>query len=158
MYRTRNAAYRKVPWVRIPPSPPFGQESTSWGIWPHGSWFVAGKTELVKKYLIKYSVHFHYYSFGGEKKSDVRSGEYEMEGPSLEEASRLFKDYFYAKMESYFVAFPEFGWKLTHLEIDKIWESPANLETVFNGILAYYENLIKRIGEGPLGSMDNNRI
>ena len=22
MYRTRNAAYRKVPWVRIPPSPP----------------------------------------------------------------------------------------------------------------------------------------
>ena len=23
MYRTRNAAYRKVPWVRIPPSPPF---------------------------------------------------------------------------------------------------------------------------------------
>ena len=112
----------------------------------------------MKKYLIKYSVHFHYYSFGGERKSDVRSGEYEMEGRSLEEASRLFKDYFYAKKESYFVALPEFGWKLTHLEIDKIWEPPANLEAVFNGIMAYYENLIKRIGEGPLGSMDNNRI
>ena len=25
MYRTRNAAYRKVPWVRIPPSPPFSE-------------------------------------------------------------------------------------------------------------------------------------
>ncbi|MDP6767535.1 MAG: hypothetical protein QGH08_10610 [Arenicellales bacterium] len=123
-----------------------------------GSWFVAGKTELVKKYLIKYSVHFHYYSFGGDRKSDVRSGEYEMEGPSLEEASRLFKNYFYAKKESYFVALPEFGWKLTHLEIDKIWEPPDDLENVLNGILAYYENLITRIGEGPLGSMDSNRI
>ena len=112
----------------------------------------------MKKYLIKYSVHFHYYSFGGEKKSDVRSGEYEMEGPSLEEASRLFKDYFYAKKESYFVALPEFGWKLTHLEIDKIWEPPDDLENVLNGILAYYEKLITRIGEGPLGSMDSNRI
>ena len=85
---------------------------------------VAGETELVKKYLIKYSVHFHYYSFDGDRKSDVRSGEYEMEGTSLEEASRLFKDYFYAKKESYFVALPEFGWKLTHLEIDKIWRLP----------------------------------
>ena len=112
----------------------------------------------MKKYLIKYSVHFHYYSFGGDKKSDVRSGEYEMECPSLEEASSLFKDYFYAKKESYFVALPEFGWKLTHLEIDKSWRPPADLGNVLNGIWAYYENLIKRIGEGPLGGTDSNRI
>ncbi|MDK2754481.1 MAG: hypothetical protein CNF00_06160 [Candidatus Thioglobus sp. MED-G25] len=112
----------------------------------------------MKKYLIKYSVHFHYYSFGGDKKSDVRSGEYEMECPSLEEASGLFKDYFYAKKESYFVALPEFGWKLTHLEIDKIWGPPTDLENVFNGVWTYYENLINRIGEGPLGGMDSNRI
>ena len=81
-----------------------------------------------------------------------------MEGSSLEEASRQFNDYFYAKKESYFVALPEFGWKLTHLEIDKIWGPPADLENVFNGVWAYYENLINRIGEGPLGSMDSNRI
>jgi hypothetical protein len=118
----------------------------------------AGETEPVKKYLVKYSVHFHYYSFDGDKKSDVRSGEYEMEGTSLKDAARRFKDYFYSKKESYFVALPRFGWKLTHLEIDKIWGPPADLENVFNGIWAYYENLIKRIGEGPLGGMDRNRI
>ena len=123
-----------------------------------GHVLVSGETELVKKNLIKYSVHFHYYSFDGDRKSDVRSGEYEMEGTSLEEASRLFKDYFYAKKESYFVALPEFGWKLTHLEIDKIWRPPADLGNVLNGIWAYYENLIKRIGEGPLGGTDSNRI
>ena len=118
---------------------------------------VTRKTEPVKKYLVKYSVHSHYYSFDGDRKSDVRSGEYEMEGSSLEEASKRFKDYFYTKKESYFVALPEFGWKLTHLEIEKIWEPPANLENVLNGIWTYYENLIKRIGEGPLGAMDINR-
>jgi len=80
-----------------------------------------------------------------------------MEGPSLKQPSRLFKDYFYTKKESYFVALPEFGWKLTHLEIDKIWGPPADLENVLNGIFAYYGNLIKRIGEGPLGGTDSNR-
>ena len=80
-----------------------------------------------------------------------------MEGPSLEEASKRFKDYFYTKKESYFVALPEFGWKLTHLEIEKIWEPPANLENVLNGIWTYYDNLLKRVREGPFGSMDINR-
>ena len=115
------------------------------------------QTEPVKKYLIKYSVHFHYYSFDGDRKSDVRSGEYEIEGPSLEEVSRRFKDYFYTKKESYFVALPEFGWKLAHLKIDKIWKPPANLENVLNGIVTYYDNLLKRVGEGPFGGMDINR-
>ena len=110
----------------------------------------------MEKYLIKYSVDFHYYSFDGSKKSDVRSGEFEMEGSSPEEASRLFKDYFYKKKESYFVALPEFGWKLTHLEIDKIWGPPVNLENVLTGIWTYYDNLLKRVGEGPFGGMDIN--
>ena len=116
-----------------------------------------GETEPVKKYLIKYSVYFDYYSFDGDRKRDTRSGEYEMEGPSLEEASKRFKDYFYTKKESYFVALPEFGWKLTHLEIEKIWEPPANLENVLNGMWTYYDNLLKRVGEGPFGGMDINR-
>ena len=118
---------------------------------------MTGKTEPVKKYLIKYSVHSHYYSFGGDRKSEFSSGEYEMEGPSLEEASRCFKDYFYRKKESYFVALPEFGWKLTHLEIDKIWEPPANLEEILNRLWTYYDNLLKQVGEGPFGGMDINR-
>ena len=111
----------------------------------------------MKKYLIKYSVHFHYYSFDGGKKSDVRSGEYELESTSLEKASRQFKDYFYTQKESYFVALPESGWKLTHLEIDKIWEPPASLENVLVGIWTYYNNLLRRVGEGPFGVMDINR-
>jgi hypothetical protein len=44
------------------------------------------------------------------------------------------------------------------LEIDKILRPPADLGNVLNGIWAYYENLIKRIGEGPLGGTDSNRI
>ena len=123
----------------------------------HWAALAAAETEPVKKYLIKYSVHFHYYSFDGDRKSDTRSGEYEIESPSLEEASKRFKDYFYTKKESYFVALPEFGWKLTHLEIEKIWEPPANLENVLNGIWTYYDNLLKRVREGPFGSMDINR-
>ncbi len=111
----------------------------------------------MKKYLIKYSVYFHYYSFDGSKKSDVISGEYEMEGLSLEEAARRFKDYFYSKKESYFVALPEFGWKLTYLQIDKIWEPPANLENVLNGMWVYYDRLLKRVVDGPFGSAEINR-
>ena len=80
-----------------------------------------------------------------------------MECPSLEEASGLFKDYFYAKKESYFVVLPEFGWKLTHLVIDKIWEPPTNLENILDGIRTYYDNLLKQVGEGPLGGVDINR-
>ena len=127
------------------------------GAWTRVHVLVAGETKPVKKYLIKYSVHFHYYAFDGDRKRDTRSGEYEIEGPSLEEASRRFKDYFYTQKESYFVALPEFGWKLAHLEIDKIWEPPANLENVLTGIWTYYDNLLRRIGEGPFGGMDINR-
>ena len=115
------------------------------------------ETKPVKKYLIKYSVHFHYYSFDGDRRSDVRSGECEMDGLSSEEVSRRFKHYFYTKKESYFTALPKFGWKLTHLEIEKTWESPASLENVLNGIWTYYDNLLKRVGEGPFGGMDINR-
>ena len=56
------------------------------------------------------------------------------------------------------MALPEFGWKRTHLEIDKIWGPRTDLENVFNGVWTYYENLINRIGEGPLGGRDRNRI
>ena len=111
----------------------------------------------MKKYLIKYSVHFHYYSFDGDKIIDTSSGEYEIESPSLEDVSKRFKDYFYTNKEGYFVALPEFGWKLTHLEIDKIWEPPVNFEDVLNGISVYYDNLLKQISGGPFGSMDINR-
>ena len=47
--------------------------------------------------------------------------------------------------------------RLAHLKIDKIWEPPANLENVLNGIWTYYDNLLKRVGEGPFGGMDINR-
>ena len=55
------------------------------------------------------------------------------------------------------MALPEFGWKLTHLEIDKIWEPPANLEDVLNAIWTYYDNLLKRVGKGPFDGLDINR-
>ena len=111
----------------------------------------------MKNYLVKYSAYFHYYSFDGKRKSDVRSGEYTMKASSLEEASTRFKENFYTQNESYFVALPDFGWKLTHLEVDKIWEPQANLENVLNGIWTYYDNLLQRVGEGPFGGMDINR-
>jgi len=102
-------------------------------------------------YLIRYSVHFHYYSFSGNKKSEVRSGESKMEGTSVSDVSERFRDYYYKNKESYFVSLPEFGWKLTHLVIDKVWEPRADLDSVLHSIWTYYENLIKRVGEGPLG-------
>tara|TARA_B100001123_G_scaffold201528_1_gene228692 strand:- start:365 stop:688 length:324 start_codon:yes stop_codon:yes gene_type:complete len=104
-------------------------------------------------YLIRYSVHFHYYSFSGNKKSEVRSGESKMEGTSVSDVSERFRDYYYKNKESYFVSLPEFGWKLTHLVIDKVWEPRADLDSVLHSIWTYYENLIKRVGEGPLGRM-----
>ena len=105
----------------------------------------------MNNYLIKYSVYFHYYSFSGDKKSEIRSGEYQMEGTSAGDVSERFKDYYYKNKESYFVSLPEFGWKLTHLVIDKVWDSPPDLDSVLDSIWTYYVNLIKRVGEGPLG-------
>ena len=105
----------------------------------------------MNNYLIKYSVYFHYYSFSGDKKSEIRSGEYQMEGTSAGDVSERFKDYYYKNKESYFVSLPEFGWKLTHLVIDKVWEPLSDLDSVLNSIWTYYANLIKRVGEGPLG-------
>ena len=105
----------------------------------------------MNNYLIKYSVYFHYYSFSGDKKSVIRSGEYQMEGTSAGDVSERFKDYYYKNKESYFVSLPEFGWKLTHLVIDKVWEPPLDLDSVLDSIWTYYANLIKRVGEGPLG-------
>ena len=104
-------------------------------------------------YLIRYSVHFHYYSFSGNKKSEVRSGESKMEGTSVSDVSERFRDNYYKNKESYFVSLPEFGWKLTHLVIDKVWEPRADLDSVLHSIWTYYEDLIKRVGEGPLGRM-----
>ena len=102
-------------------------------------------------YLIRYSVHFHYYSFSGNKKSEVRSGESKMEGTSVSDVSERFRAYYYKNKESYFVSLPEFGWILTHLVIDKVWEPRVDLDSVLDSIWTYYENLIKRVGEGPLG-------
>ena len=105
----------------------------------------------MKNYLIKYSVYFHYYSFSGDKKTEIRSGEYQMEGTSAGDVSERFKDYYYKNKESYFVSLPEFGWKLTHLVIDKVWDPSPDLDSVLDSIWTYYVNLIKRVGEGPLG-------
>ena len=105
----------------------------------------------MSRYLIRYSVQFHYYSFAGDKKTESRSGEYEMEGLSVSDVSERFRDYYYKNKESYFVPLPEFGWKLTHLVIAKVWEPRVDLDSVLDSIWTYYENLIKRVGEGPLG-------
>ena len=105
----------------------------------------------MSRYLIRYSVQFHYYSFAGDKKTESRSGEYEMEGLSVSDVSERFRDYYYKNKESYFVPLPEFGWKLTHLVIDKVWEPRVDLDSGLDSIWTYYENLIKRVGEGPLG-------
>ena len=105
----------------------------------------------MSRYLIRYSVQFHYYSFAGDKKTESRSGEYEMEGLSVSDVSERFRDYYYKNKESYFVPLPEFGWKLPHLVIDKVWEPRVDLDSVLDSIWTYYENLIKRVGEGPLG-------
>jgi hypothetical protein len=35
--------------------------------------------------------------------------------------------------------------------IDKVWDSPPDLDSVLDSIWTYYVNLIKRVGEGPLG-------
>ena len=92
----------------------------------------------MSRYLIRYSVQFHYYSFAGDKKTESRSGEYEMEGLSVSDVSERFRDYYYKNKESYFVPLPEFGWKLTHLVIDKVWEPRVDLDCVLDSIWRYY--------------------